>query len=76
MPSPTLLESSPISPKRSWENALVIFLHDLEFCGAEETNPIRNHEAADSIPGLAQWVKDIVVSCDVGCRRGLDLALL
>ena len=22
------------------------------------TNPIRNHEVADSIPGLAEWFKD------------------
>ena len=29
------------------------------------------------IPGLAQWVKDLVLlSCGVGRRRGLDLALL
>ena len=30
------------------------------------------------IPGLAQWVKDpgIAMSCGVGCRRGLDPALL
>ena len=42
------------------------------------TNPTRNHEVACLIPGLAQWVKDlaIAVSCDVGCRRGLDPALL
>ena len=27
-------------------------------CGAAETNPTSNHVATDSIPGLAQWVKD------------------
>ena len=27
-------------------------------CGAAETNPTRNHEVADSILGLTQWVQD------------------
>ena len=27
-------------------------------CGTAETNLTRNHEAGDSIPGLAQWVKE------------------
>ena len=28
----------------------------------ELTNPTRNREVADSIPGLAQWVKDPMLS--------------
>ena len=42
------------------------------------TNPTRNHEVAGSVPALAQWVKGsgVAVSCGVGCRCGLDPALV
>ena len=41
------------------------------------TNMTRNHEVEGSIPGLAQWVKDLVArSCGVGCRYDSDPVLL
>ena len=47
--------------------------------GTAETNPTRNHEGGGSIPGLAQWVKDLAflaVSCGLGHRCASDLVLL
>ena len=38
------------------------------------TDPTGNHEVAGSIPGLVG--SGVVVSCDVGHRRGLDPTLL
>ena len=29
-------------------------------CATAEMNPTRNHEVVGSIPGLTQWVKDLV----------------
>ena len=41
-------------------------------------DPTKDHEVAGSIPGPCSvgWRSDVAMSCGVGCRRGLDPALL
>ena len=37
------------------------------------TNPTRNYEVAGSIPGLAQWVKDLSGCRELWCRSKTQL---
>ena len=61
-----------------YQRELKMCVYRSSHCGSVETNPTSIHEDAGSIPGPVQWVKDPVlpVSCGVGHRHGLDLALL
>jgi len=40
---------------------LKIKINRSSHCGSAETNLTKNHGVADSIPGLAQWIKDPVL---------------
>ena len=72
----------------SFKNRLHLFLcpsrcnqwwyYQSSHCDSVVMNPTSIHEDSGSIPGLAQWVKDlgVVMSYGVGRRWGLDPALI
>ena len=44
-----------------WKDRLIKNNFQSSHCGTAEVNLIRNHEVEGSIPGLARWVKDLVL---------------
>jgi len=42
-------------------SSLQVFSYRSSCGGAAKTNPTRNHDAVGSIPGLAQWIKDLAL---------------
>ena len=59
-------------------NDLRIILYWSFSHGSVVMNLTRIHDNVGLIPGFTQWVKksSVAVSCGVGCRHGLDIALL
>ena len=42
------------------------------FMAQRLTKPTRSHKDVGLIPGLTQWVKNLAMSCGVGCRHSSD----
>ena len=58
----TKVNESELTPRHNIVNQLSLKKKkESSHRGAEEANPTRNHEVAGLIPGLAQWVKDLVL---------------
>ena len=55
-----------IHPEEQWQEMLfpgqsTLAIRSSSHHGAVETNLTRNHEVVGSIPGLAQWIKDLAL---------------